>query len=82
MHDAVELLATMAGADASDLATAGRPRWVPEQLIEHLDPTGLQDKRIGVLRSSAGFHTAVDGLLEKAVTVMRDSGATIFDGIE
>lgn len=82
LHDAVVLLAAMAGADADDPATAEGPPWAPDRLIGHLDPAGLQDKRIGVLRSAAGFHSAVDDLLDKAVSVMRDGGATIVDGIE
>jgi len=82
VHDAVVLLAAMAGPDEADPATAERPGWSPDHLPAHLGPDGLQGKRIGVLRSSAGFHSEVDELLEAAVVAMREGGAEIVDEIE
>ena len=82
VHDAVVLLAAMAGPDEADPATAQRPEWSPDHLPAHLGPDGLQGKRIGVLRSSAGFHTEVDKLLEAAIVSMREGGAEIVDDVE
>ena len=82
VHDAVLLLAAMAGPDQADPATTERPEWSPEHLPAHVDPAGLAGKRIGVLRSSAGFHTEVDELLEAAIVSMREGGAEIVDEIE
>jgi len=82
VHDAVVLLAAMAGADEADPATAERPEWSPDHLPAHLGADGLAGKRIGVLRSSAGFHSEVDALLEAAIVAMRDGGAEIVDDIE
>ncbi|GEM_PF-12026 len=82
VHDAVVLLAAMVGVDANDPATAERPDWNAEQLIAHVDPAGLVGKRLGVIRSSAGFHSEVDALLNDAIAVMRSHGATVIDDLE
>jgi amidase len=82
VRDAVVLLAAMAGQDPDDEATAERPTWSPAALIERVDADGLAGKRIGVLRSSAGFHSNVDELLEAALETMRDGGAEIVDDLQ
>jgi len=82
VHDAVVLLAAMAGPDEADPATADRPEWSLDHLPAHLGADGLEGKRIGVLRSSAGFHSDVDELLEAAIVAMRDGGAEIVDDVE
>lgn len=82
VHDAVVLLAAMAGPDEADPATADRPEWSLDHLPAHLGAGGLAGKRIGVLRSSAGFHSEVDELLEAAIVTMREGGAEIVDEIE
>jgi len=82
VHDAVLLLAAMTGKDSADPATAERPAWSAGKLAEHVDPNGLTGKRIGVLRSSAGFHSVVDKLLESAVKAMRSGGAEIIEDVE
>jgi amidase len=82
VHDAVVLLAAMAGPDEADPATDERPEWSLDHLPAHLGADGLNGKRIGVLRSSAGFHSDVDELLEAAIVAMRDGGAEIVDEIE
>ncbi|MFN2329555.1 MAG: amidase [Chromatocurvus sp.] len=82
VHDAVLLLSAMAGAEPADPATAERPAWAIEHLTAHLGPEGLKGKRVGVLRSSAGFHSEVDELFNAAIISMREGGATIIDNIE
>ncbi|MGB0513475.1 MAG: amidase, partial [Wenzhouxiangellaceae bacterium] len=80
--DAVRMLAVMAGTDPADPATESRPEWSTGHLIEHVRGDGLKGKRIGVLRSSAGFHTEVDKLFDAAIVEMRDAGAEIVDDVE
>ncbi len=80
--DAVLGLIGMAGADEADPATVERPDWSTNHLIAHVRADGLQGKRIGVLRSSAGFHGEVDALLEAAIVSMREAGAEIIDEVE
>ncbi len=82
VRDAVLMLAAMAGADSADPVTAERPDWSPSTLIDHVGPEGLNGKRIGVLRSSAGFHSEVDELLAAAITAMDQAGAEIVDDLE
>ena len=82
VRDAVLLLAAMAGQDPDDEATAERPAWSPAALIDRIGADGLAGKRIGVLRSSAGFHSNVDELLEAAMETMRESGAEIVDDLQ
>ena len=82
VQDAVLLLAAMAGPDEADPATADRPEWSLDHLPAHLADDGLDGKRIGVLRSSAGFHSDVDELFEAAIISMREGGAEIVDEIE
>lgn len=82
VRDAVLMLAAMAGPDAADPATAEQPDWSAESLLEHVGPDGLAGKRIGVLRSSAGFHSNVDELLSAAIAAMDQAGAEIVDDLE
>jgi len=82
VRDAVLLLAAMAGPDSEDPATTERPDWKPSALIDHVGGDGLSGKRIGVLRSSAGFHSDVDELLNAAITAMDQAGAEIVDDLE
>ncbi len=81
VRDAVILLSVMAGADAADAATEERPEWSPTHLPAHVQPEGLAGKTIGVLRSSAGFHSDVDATFERAIESMRAAGANIVDDL-
>ena len=80
---AVALLEAMIGPDPADPATAAVPReHFGRDLSAHLQPDGLRGKRIGVVRSAAGFHAEVDRLFDSAVEELRDGGATVVDGLE
>ncbi len=46
-----------------------------------LDPDALRGARIGVCRSLFWFGSAVDGLAEEAIAVMKDAGAEIIDEV-
>ena len=48
-------------------------------LEAHLRGDGLEGKRIGVMRSLAGFHSEVDALLERAIADLRKAGAIVVD---
>ena len=80
--DAVTLLEGMIGADADDPATEIVEETVGWSLREHLQPDGLEGKRIGVVRSLSGFHSEVDTLLERAIVDLREAGATIVDELQ
>jgi amidase len=77
--DAAVLLSAMAGADASDAATASSPR-TREDYTAALNPGALQGARIGIARAHYfGYSAQTDGLIDKAIARMRALGATIVD---
>ena len=47
-----------------------------------LDRSALAGKRIGILRSSAGFHEGVDAVFESSISVLRSAGAIIIDDLK
>jgi amidase len=51
----------------------------PLDYTTFLDKAALKSARIGVARKNMGFHPAVDSLVENAIDVMRQAGATIVD---
>ncbi len=76
------LLGAMTGFDPEDPATAALKEVQAVDYSAHLDPDGLRGKRIGVVRSAAGFHDAVDALFDRAIADLRAAGATVIDGLE
>jgi amidase len=77
--DAVILLSAMIGRDEADPATEIVENTAGWSLQGHLRADGLDGKRIGVVRSLAGFHSGVDLLLEAAIADLRAAGATVVD---
>jgi amidase len=51
----------------------------PLDYTTFLDKAALKNARIGVARKNMGFHPSVDALVENAIDVMRQAGATIVD---
>jgi len=80
--DAVVVFAAMVGIDENDPVTEIASAAASWKLIERLKMDGLKGKRVGVVRSSAGFHTEVDKLLEQAIADLKAGGATVVDGLE
>ena len=80
--DATLLLQAISGVDSQDPVTARAGQVAGRNLAAHLDPKGLEGKRIGVVRSLAGYHEAVDALLDQAVADLRAAGAEIVDDLE
>jgi len=82
VRDAAILLSAMTGRDADDPATADAPT-ANTNYAANLAADGLQDKRIGVIRShrGAGSNPAVEELLTASMAVMASQGAQVFDDI-
>jgi Asp-tRNA(Asn)/Glu-tRNA(Gln) amidotransferase A subunit family amidase len=78
---AVILLEAMIGADPRDEATLIASDTAGWNLTEHLREDGLQGKRIGVVRSAAGYHSEVDLLLERAMEDLQAAGAVVVDDL-
>ena len=78
VRDAAILLGALAGVDGEDPATAeGHGR--PTDYARELDGRGLAGARLGVVRKSFGFLPAVDRLMEEALEVLKQRGATLVD---
>jgi amidase len=79
VRDAAILLGALTGADPDDSATAASyGKWFTDY-TSFLDPNGLRAARIGVVRKYFGFNDGVDALMERAIDVLKRSGATIID---
>ena len=76
VREAALLLGAMAGNDPADPATAEADKHVTD-FAAGLSAQSLKGARIGVMRFATGFGT--DGLLEAALKVLRDQGATLVD---
>jgi amidase len=81
VRDAVVVLQSMIGRDPGDPATQIAERASGWSLEDRLREDGLKGKRIGVVRSLAGFHSDVDDLLDAAVADLQAAGAVVVDGL-
>lgn len=79
--DAAAVLGAMTGVDPDDSASASSDRQSFTDYTRFLDPGGLRGMRIGVVRKYFGFSDEVDQLLEAAIKVMSQQGATIVDPV-
>ncbi|MFP4093735.1 MAG: amidase [Cyclobacteriaceae bacterium] len=77
--DATIMLGVMTGEDARDAATQTADRKVYDDYTQFLQADSLQGKRIGIWRGAMGFHEKVDELMETAIQLMKDKGATLVD---
>ena len=82
VRDAAILLNGMVGRDPADAAVRSAPAAAfVQDYTRSLDSDGLRGLRIGVARNYFGFNTRVDALMEDALRVLRDRGATIVDPV-
>ena len=79
--DAAIMLTAMQGADDNDPRSLDAVQHQQRDYRQFLNADGLAGKRIGVLRSAAGFHSEVDDLLEQAIKDLTAGGAKIIDEI-
>jgi amidase len=80
--DAAALLASLAGTDPKDPATAQASAHPPDY-ASCLDPDGLQGARIGVVRSAFGDSECLQcAAVEQALGVLKVKGATLVDSVE
>ncbi|HMQ20738.1 MAG TPA: amidase family protein, partial [Sphingopyxis sp.] len=78
VRDAANLLTAMAGSDPADPATAEADARKADYSAG-LRATGLQGKRIGVLRDRIGGRADIAALFDAALAQMADLGATIVE---
>src|SRR5262249_31495628 len=77
VRDVAVLLGVLAGGDAEDKATAASKGKLSSDHTGLLSSDGLRGARIGVVRKLLGFNDGVDALMEDALRVMKQKGATI-----
>lgn len=81
VRDAAYLLGAMAGYDPADPATERGIPYFGRDYSAALDAAGLSGKRIGVVRSLAGFHEGVDARFDAALADLAAAGAEIVDDL-
>jgi amidase len=84
MADAAAVLDVIVGHDPADPVTAASEGWRPESYLRSLDPNGLRDARIGVLRqlfTGPSTDPEILGAMERALADMARQGAVIVEGI-
>jgi amidase len=80
VRDAAILLGALTGVDPRDSATRASTGHALADYTTALDRNGLRGARIGVARKRyAGYHVDTDKLLDAALDLMKQHGATIVD---
>jgi len=79
VRDVAVLLGVMAGVDPKDASTAASRGKGQVDYTKFLDSDGLKGARLGVVRKYFGFNDAVDNLMGKLITTMKEAGAEIVD---
>ncbi len=78
--DAAALLGALTGADTRDAATAPSEGGRHADYARFLARDGLRGARVGVARTSGfGASPKVDAIMETAIAVIREAGATVVD---
>lgn len=75
MTDATLMLDAMAAYDASDPAGFA----AQQQFSSHLNASGLEGKRIGVVRNLMGYNDLLDRQFDTQLEVLKAAGATLVD---
>ena len=77
--DAAICLGALTGIDSEDSKTEASTGKFLTNYVSFLKEDGLQNKRIGLYKKATGFHHKVDVLLENAMEMMKQRGATIIE---
>ena len=77
--DTALLLAAIAGRDEADPATAAMPGRAVYDYSARLRPDALRGARIGLLRGPLSERPEITPVLDQAVAVLREAGATVIE---
>ncbi|TDR20380.1 amidase [Marinicella litoralis] len=81
VSDAAMLLTAMQGHDVNDAITLDARAHQQRDYSKALQIDGINGKRIGILRSSKGFHSEVNQHFELAIKEFEAAGATMVDDL-
>lgn len=79
VYDIAAMLSVMTGVDPADPSTVASADYVGTDYTRFLDPNALAGARIGIARDFMGADEEVDWVIESALHVMRERGATTVD---
>jgi amidase len=79
VRDAAIVLSALVGIDAEDKVTSDSRGKSSTDYTQYLNPKGLMEARIGVVRKYFGFHPGVDKVINDALNVLKQQGATLVD---
>ncbi len=79
VRDAAITLGALSGMDERDAKTAASEGHYTNDYTPFLKADGLKGKRIGLDKSSLGFHPQVDKLMDEAVAFLKKQGAEVID---
>ncbi|MGE5449234.1 MAG: amidase [Bacteroidales bacterium] len=80
--DAVILLGLLAETDPNDIGVDLKRDNFITDYTKYLDAHGLKGARIGIASSYFGFNAEVDTLMNDAVTLMKEQGAEVIEGLK
>lgn len=81
VRDAAFLLNAMTVVDPLDAASPQGKLYFERDYSTALRTNGLRGKRVGVVRSLAGFHEGVDEQFNQAIAELSAAGAELVDGL-
>ena len=79
VRDAAIILGALTSIDTEDKATSGSRGKFSTDYTQYLNIKGLSGARIGVVRKFFGFHPGVDNVINDALRILKDEGATLVD---
>lgn len=79
--DAAMVLTAIAGSDPRDAACDEADHERAPDYTAFLDTDGLKNTRIGVFRPQGEFHDGVEDVVNNAIRILEDNGATIIDNV-
>ena len=82
VRDAALTLVAIGSDEAWQANQDGQATSLEATLGSMLDPDGLRGARVGVARRFFGFHRHTDRVIEDALDVIRQAGATVVDPVE
>jgi amidase len=79
VRDAAIVLGALAGFDGEDKASVDSRGKSSADYTQYLNSKGLEGARIGIVRKYFGFHSGVDIVINDALKVLKQLGATLVD---